>query len=367
VSAEDPSAPGERRGITFGLFDWMDRGDEALADIYEQRLRLLEYADRAGYYCYHLAEHHGTPLGMAPAPSVFLAAAAQRTTRLRLGPLVFIVPLYNPLRLAEEVCMLDQLSRGRLELGIGRGSSPWELRMFGVEPDETRGMYDEAFDVFMAALSSGQVSAEGARYVLDDARLELRLYQRPYPPLWYPTSNPDSIPAVAEQGYQLLLSFNTPTVAENQRRLGLFRQHWPRARANPRRVNPHVAQPFYGVVRKVYVAETDAEAHRVAREALARFRHNFTFLWEAHGVQRFTDNLANYDDCLERGVLFAGSPATVRSRLSAYMAAIGGNYFGGCFAWGGLSGEQYLRSLDLFTREVVPGFDAALAEATPAR
>ena len=352
-------------GITFGLFDWVDRSDAPLADLYEQRLQMVEYADRAGYYCYHVAEHHGTPLGMAPAPSIFLAAAAQRTRQIRLGPLVYIVPLYNPLRLAEEICMLDQLSRGRLELGIGRGSSPWELAMFGFEPEATREVYAESLDVLLTALAGGEVTRRSERFTLERARLEMRPYQQPYPPLWYPTSNPDSIPWVAEQGYQLLLSFNTPTVGENQRRLGLFAEHWPRARDNPRRVNPHVAEPLYGIVRKVFVADTDGEAHRVARQALARFRHSFTFLWEQHGVKRYTDNLADYDDCLERGVVFAGSPGTVRDRLAAFIAAAGGNYFGGCFAWGDLTGAQVLRSLDLFTREVIPNFDAAMESSHP--
>jgi alkanesulfonate monooxygenase SsuD/methylene tetrahydromethanopterin reductase-like flavin-dependent oxidoreductase (luciferase family) len=350
--------------IVFGLFDWVDRSDDDLAATYEQRLRMAEFADRAGYWCYHVAEHHGTPLGMAPSPSVFLGAVAQRTARLRFGPLVYILPLYNPMRLAEEVCMLDQLSRGRLELGIGRGSSPWELEMLGVDVAQTRDMYAEGLKIFLTALTEGQVTAEGRYYTLRAARLELHPYQCPYPPLWYPTSNPDTIPWVAENGYQVLLSFNTPTPAEVRRRLDLYREHLPLAASNPARVNPHVTHPRYGVVRKVYVADTDAEAERVAREALARFRHNFTFLWELHDIHSYTDNLANFEDCLERGVLFAGSPATVRERLAAFLAATGANYFGGCFAWGSLAGDQVLRSLHLFTTQVAPAFRGALAAAS---
>src|SRR5438132_2929835 len=117
--------------ITFGLFDWIDRRDAPLADLYEERLQLLEAADAAGFFCYHLAEHHATPLGMAPSPGMFLAAAAQRTRRIRLGPLVYLLPLYEPLRLLEEICMLDHLSRGRLEIGVGRGVSPYEVSYFG--------------------------------------------------------------------------------------------------------------------------------------------------------------------------------------------------------------------------------------------
>src|SRR5580658_11043780 len=105
----------------FGVFDHLDRDGSLLAVYYENRLKLIEAYDRLGFYAYHLAEHHATPLGMAPSPNVFLAALAQRTRRLRFGPMVFVLPLYHPLRLLEEICMLDQLSGGRLELSFGRG------------------------------------------------------------------------------------------------------------------------------------------------------------------------------------------------------------------------------------------------------
>jgi len=120
--------------VQFGIFDWIDRNQLQLPDLYEQRLQCLEYADEAGFYCYHLAEHQATPLAMAPSPSVFLAAAIQRTQRIRMGPLVYLLPLYNPLRLVQEICMLDNLSRGRLEVGVGRGVSPFELAFYNVTP-----------------------------------------------------------------------------------------------------------------------------------------------------------------------------------------------------------------------------------------
>src|SRR5438045_7057681 len=102
---------------------------------------MVEYADAAGFDYYHLAEHHWTPLCMAPSPTLFLAAVAQRTLRIRFGPLVYVLPLYHPLRLLEEICMLDHLSHGRLEVGIGRGASPYELAPFHVSVDETRPIF----------------------------------------------------------------------------------------------------------------------------------------------------------------------------------------------------------------------------------
>src|SRR5579863_8603296 len=120
--------------IEFGVFDHLDRTGLSLADYYEDRLKLAEVYDRSGFYGYHLAEHHATPLGMAPSPNVFLSALAQRTRRLRFGPLIYALPLHHPLRLLEEICMLDQLSGGRLDVGFGRGASPIETEIYGVDP-----------------------------------------------------------------------------------------------------------------------------------------------------------------------------------------------------------------------------------------
>src|SRR5256885_7452964 len=139
--------------MQFGVFDHLDRNDLALRDYYEARLQIIEAYDRLGFYGYHVAEHHSTPLGMAPSPSVFLSAIAQRTTRLRFGPLVYALPLYHPLRMIEEICMLDQMSRGRLEIGFGRGSVPAELIYYGAKPEEAQQVYAEALELIVQGLT----------------------------------------------------------------------------------------------------------------------------------------------------------------------------------------------------------------------
>ena len=112
--------------MKFGVFDHMDDAGVPLGQLFADRLRLVEAYDRAGLYGYHVAEHHATPLGGAASPSLFLANVAQRTSRLRFGPMVYLLPFYHPLRLIEEVCMLDHMSSGRFQLGIGRGVSRYE-------------------------------------------------------------------------------------------------------------------------------------------------------------------------------------------------------------------------------------------------
>src|SRR5437764_210912 len=115
-----------------------------LGRFFDERLRLIERIEQAGFAGYHLAEHHSTPLGMAASPSVFLAAAMQRTKTLRLGPLVYVLPLYHPLRLYEEICMLDHMSGGRLLIGVGRGGALLEHQRYGIDPTDAPAMYHEA-------------------------------------------------------------------------------------------------------------------------------------------------------------------------------------------------------------------------------
>src|SRR5262245_8008476 len=119
--------------LKFGIFDWLEHRAAPLDSIFEERLQMLEHAESLGFYAYHVAEHQGTPLSLNSSPSVFLAAASQRTSKLRLAPTVFCLPWYNPFRLYNEICLLDQLSHGRLEVGIGRGVSPIEAAYMGIE------------------------------------------------------------------------------------------------------------------------------------------------------------------------------------------------------------------------------------------
>ena len=120
--------------MDFGIFDHVDASGVPLQEFYDNRFKIVEAYDRGGFYCYHVAEHHQTPLGLAASPAVYLAGVAQRTRQLRFGPLVYTLPLYHPLRLTEEICMLDQMSGGRMQVGIGRGISPLETKGFGIDP-----------------------------------------------------------------------------------------------------------------------------------------------------------------------------------------------------------------------------------------
>ena len=127
--------------MKFGLFDHVEDAERPLATLFDERLTFAQAADDAGIYCLHVAEHHATPLNMVPVPGIYLGAVARATKRMRLGPLVYLLPLYSPLRLIEEICILDHLSYGRMEVGVGRGVSPFELKYHKIEHDDSRHLH----------------------------------------------------------------------------------------------------------------------------------------------------------------------------------------------------------------------------------
>src|SRR6516165_5571723 len=167
--------------LQFGIFGQNDHGPYPLAEQYQKRLELIELYDRAGFRTYHMSEHHSTPLNLTPSPSVFLAAIAQRTRHLRFGPLVYVLPAHHPLRLAEEICMLDHLSGGRIEVGIGRGASPHELAYWGIDPDGAQATYVEAYHVIMQALTRDAVNFAGKHYRFENVGIELKLLPPTHP------------------------------------------------------------------------------------------------------------------------------------------------------------------------------------------
>ena len=340
-----------RTNLQFGIFDWIEWGDRPASEIYEERLQMLEYADKHGFYCYHLAEHHITPLSISPSPSVFLAAACQRTKNIRLGPLVYLLPFYNPLRLLHEVCMLDQLSQGRLELGVGRGIVPMEAVHYGVDTEKSWDIFHEALEVLLTGFTHDLLNYEGKYYNYKDIRLWVHPYQQPYPPLWYASNNIETVPWMAQHG--LNTSHVFATAAATKPHFDLYKQVWQAHRNDPDRLNASIEKPKLGITRHVYVAPTDEQAIRECRAAFAAWFHNINYLFDQAG-SNFLDFIRNFDDLLAREIIIAGSPQTVLEQVQRAIDESGINYFCSIFSWGDLTQKQVMRSMDLFVREVMP-------------
>ena len=191
--------------LEFGVFDHLDRGELTLHDLYEERLKVIEAFERAGFYAYHVAEHHFTPLGMAPSPSVFLAAVAQRTKRLRFGTFVYALPNHHPLRVLEEICMLDHLSGGRLEIGFGRGSTGRHFLMMQQPDNNNAHMFNFFFRVFMSLCSQ---PCKRCYHQFENVPMEFEPLQKPHPPLWYGAHSPDSAERAARMGLNIVTNDN---------------------------------------------------------------------------------------------------------------------------------------------------------------
>ncbi|MEE8515124.1 MAG: LLM class flavin-dependent oxidoreductase [Alphaproteobacteria bacterium] len=330
--------------MEFGVFDHLDRSDLPLRAFYQARLDVIEAYDRAGFYAYHVAEHHATPLGMAPSPSVFLAAIAERTERLRFGPLVYALPLHHPLRLAEEICMLDHLSGGRLELGFGRGSSPIEVRLYGQNPEDAQRIYAEGMELIIQALTQKTLNFQGEFFSFEDVPMEIEPLQKPHPPIWYGVHSPESAERAALKALNIV---SLDTAADTRVVTDHFRQVW-------RESHGEAELPRIGLCRFVFVAESDEAALDAVRRAYPVWHRSFNHLFKLYGSAPRHPRPPDFDGLSAIGLGVAGTPETVTEFLTSEMTAAGAGYFVGQFAFGDLTLPETLRSVELFASEVMP-------------
>jgi alkanesulfonate monooxygenase SsuD/methylene tetrahydromethanopterin reductase-like flavin-dependent oxidoreductase (luciferase family) len=345
--------------LEFGIWDHFERQDADLVPLglqFEQRIQLVVEAERLGFSRYHVAEHHLTPLDMAPSPMVFLAAVAQRTSRIRLGSMVLCLPLYHPVRLIQEICMLDHLSGGRFEPGVGRGVRDIEHEWFGLDPMQSRERYQETLDLVLSGLMTGKLSHRGQFYEFDDVPLRCEPFQKPFPPLWYA----GNVLAAASQGMNAL---GRPAGRD------VFETYWRTWEENRATGNPlFQREPRVGSTRHLLVAETDTEARAIAERAWPAYREHFyttdvRIMGKPLGPDTASAHGSDLDQLIESGVLLVGSPRTVREALGAYLDAVGPahNYLVAAIQWGDLTHAEAMRSLHLYAKDVLP----ALAQPHP--
>jgi alkanesulfonate monooxygenase SsuD/methylene tetrahydromethanopterin reductase-like flavin-dependent oxidoreductase (luciferase family) len=283
---------------------------------------------------------------MAPSPSVFLAAVAQRTRKLRFGPLVYTLNLYHPLRLIDEICMLDQMSGGRLELGVGRGISPYEVGYYGVDPATGPERFAETLEIVLKGLTEKRLKHSGKYFAFDDVPMEMQPVQRPHPPLWYGANSLESADRLASQACNTVVGMKAEGVGQFAAR---YRAAWAALGRDP------AAMPLIGLSRHVVVGDTDKEAQSAAKRAFALWYDALIHLWRAHGVGLPRQMIpADFEPALDGGYIVAGSASTVRERLKRDNDVAGINYCLCRMSFGDLSFEESSRSVDLFAREVMP-------------
>lgn len=238
------------------FFGWRDRS-VPLESVYARALDRIEVMDRTGYDAVWLAEHHFTGYSVCPSVHVMAAHVAARTESLRIGTAVTLAAFYHPLRIAEEIALLDVLTGGRINWGAGRGFDPREFAIFDVPPDESAERFREAVEIVLAAWQSDKLDFSGRFHHYEGVEVLPRPHQQPHPPTWVAASSEGAIDWAAGRGLSILMDPHSPH-HEIARKLGLYRAGLARA-----------GHAFAGreipMGRLVAVAETDAEAAAIAR------------------------------------------------------------------------------------------------------
>ena len=342
--------------MKIGLFDHIEHGDRPLAQLFDERLTFIKACDDAGFYCLHLAEHHQTPLNMVPVPGVFLGAVARVTKRIRLGPLVYLLPLASPLRMIDEICMLDHLSHGRLDVGVGRGVSPFELKYHKVEHADSREIFIDAFKCISAGLNTDQLSYSGPHYNYQNVPIALRPLQQPHPPFWYGSSGIEGSTWAGEQGLHFVTLGPTEFAKAN---IDAFKAAFAK---RGRAAHPKSEFPggvAIGVQRHIFVDETDEKAKVWAKPAMESHLAHINWLRTKHGQTGTAARMKNvrgenFEECVEEGTAIAGSPQTVTAEIQRQMAELGANYLLTYLFLGNMTFRNAINSLNLFSTEVMP-------------
>lgn len=330
--------------MRFGMFDQSEQpGGLDPGALYESRLRLAERAESGGFWGYHKSEHHMIPLDHAPNIGLFLASLAQRTDRMRLCSLVHLLPFHHPIRLIEEVCMLDHLSGGRFEFGFGKGISSPEHRLWGLDPDEAVARTEEMLTLILAAFTSADdlFSFDGEYWQFEDVPLEIRPVQQPYPPLW----RPGTVSTAAALGVSTIVG--GPIDRVNQ---SIEEYH---AAARPGVSGGH--PPTVGAIRKFIVAPTDDEADALGRRAWPAYTEHLSRLFTRYQVPIPNDPTigGDYEMAKQVQAVVVGSPQRIHDHIVELTDGGLVDYVVGGFTFGDLSHDEALRSLDLFCEHVV--------------
>ncbi|HJO83477.1 MAG: LLM class flavin-dependent oxidoreductase [SAR202 cluster bacterium] len=344
----------------FGLFYlFSDFGNIPQDQVFNEVLDEIEYAEELGFDSIWLPEHHFAVYGMLGNPLTLAAAIAQRTTKMKIGTAVMILPFQHPLRVAEDAALVDALSGGRLLLGLGRGYQPPEFHGFGVPQSDSSAMFNESFEIIRRALS-GEKFTFGGRFwnIEEPTEIFPKPIQKPHPPFYLASVTPRSLDIAARNGMSLLRApqFSTlDTVAEaytTYRSMMREHGHDPDSLDQPLSV-------------RTYVAPTMEDARAEAEHVVWFYKLMATLLPGAPGRPAPPSGYENYpqdpsalsaitvDDVLERGTAF-GTPDRVIETMKTYMHRLGATSFMTQMRIGGLKHSKVRKSMELFAKEVMP-------------
>ena len=334
---------------------------QAESEAFAEAFDLVDAAETWGLDAVWLAELHFAPgRSVLAAPLTIAAAIAARTTRLTVGTAVQVLPLADPLRLAEETATVDQISRGRLIFGVGRSGFPRAYQVYGISYAESRERFAEALAVIRAAWTSPTFSYKGAYYRYDGVSVTPRPYQQPHPPIRVAATSPETFPAIGEQGYPIFCAVRLGTLSELAPHIEAYRAAWRAAG------HSGTGQVFLRL--PVYVAESEAQADAEPEVSIMRFYRGLGSQLEASATvagARETEQRGERGQRLQevsweearREKVIVGTPAAVSERLNQLQDELGLDGILAELNCGGLIPHTRVRrSLRLLCQQVLPHF-----------
>ena len=343
--------------LAIGLFDNLQIDPTDLRSPHEvlaERLADLAYAESLGFWGVFTGERHFWPAYRSVAPAVWLAAATQHTSRMRLGVLAFTLPLHQPAQFAEEVAFLDHLSGGRLEVGIGLGHRPVELAQTGVDPNTRNALVEERLAIVRALWTGRQVNATSEHHRLHELRLGMTPAQEPHPPMWYAGVDPASATWAAGKGLGLAVGFGP--VATLAPAVETYREAWQQ-HATELAQEARPTEPGggrVGFMRHVYLAETPGAAQREMADDLYRLQGLDPKVRDGSRAHRREDAEAEVTRLLGEEMYLAGTPEEVAIQLVAARRALGFDLFLGNVYAAGIDGERLRRTMRLLATQAGP-------------
>lgn len=355
---------------SFGIFDHIEGiPGTPTHQLFRDRIELIKMADEAGFAGFHLAEHHGSDLCMAPNQEIFCAAASQVTSQIRLGPMVKLLPMHHPARIVEDMCIVDQLTGGRLDFGVGRGPVPAEHAWFGSSWKESRERFEDTLRIIARALKTGEITSEGSKfYDFPPMPVATKPFQESIP-FWYP-GNP-----VTAGRYGMNLMWPGPI---DQASYDAYVEAWDKHRGEDDRLDGPNAKPRVGCTMVLAIAPTEAEALDIARRGMEGLVRR---TMAAHRFDHYVANeeerdialgplrsiIAHMEDAINAG---AGTSDQIAERFAAILGQGLTDYIVLQIPTGDMTLEEARRTMELFISEVKPQLDrefgSAKAEAVAA-
>ena len=341
--------------MDFGMFtDFHVRSGGSYPEAFEESFDQVEEAERLGMDCVWLAEHHFRPeRSVLASPLIISSAVAARTNRIRIGLAVQVLPLTNPLRVAEDAATVDHISKGRLVFGIGRSAFTKYYDAYNVAYSESRGRFFDALEVIIKAWSKDRFSHEGEYYSYQNVTVVPKPYQKPYPPIRVAAASEETFSLIGGLGYPIFAATNT-TLPQLQERLDLYRKAWEEA--------GHAGHADVILRVPTYLAETEEQARSVPEASTmhqiqyaARELADSAATEEAAERARRAAN-ASYEDILKQRAMY-GTPAVVVERIHELKETLHISGLALEMNYGGqIPYDMVLNSMRLLADKVIPQF-----------